>query len=115
MRGEAHGLPVTVTLLRDALGKLRAVEADHSRDSVLRRVELYRGMRDVTAPASFMDQGGTELAPMSTTSNLSVAMKYSASARSVLLRLITESFYERGPDISFLSAFPGRRSSSSCR
>ena len=107
MRGEAHGLPVTVTLLRDALGKLRAVEADHSRDSAIRRVELYRGMRDVTAPASFMEQGGTELAPMSTTSNLSVAMKYSASVKAVLLRLITESFYERGPDISFLSAFPG--------
>ena len=26
--------------------------------------------------------------------------------RAVLLRLITESFYERGPDISFASAFP---------
>ena len=44
---------------------------------------------------------------MSTTSNLAVAMRYSASVRAVLLRLITESFYERGPDISFLSAFPG--------
>ena len=28
-------------------------------------------------------------------------MKYSASVKAVLLRLITESFYERGPDISF--------------
>lgn len=54
-----------------------------------------------------MAQGGTELAPMSTTSDLSVAMRYSASSHAVLLRLITESFYERGPDISFLSAFPG--------
>ena len=99
--GEAHPLPATVALIRDALGKLRAVEADHSRDSALRRVYLYRGMKDV------MEQGGTELAPMSTTSNLSVAMQYSASVRAVLLRLITESFYERGPDISFLSAFPG--------
>ena len=43
-------LPVTVALIRDALGKLRAVEADHSSDSALRRVELYRGMKDVTAP-----------------------------------------------------------------
>ena len=38
---------------------------------------------------------------MSTTSDLSVAMRYSASVRAVLLRLITDSFYERGPDISF--------------
>ena len=83
------------------------MEADKSRESATRRLELYRGMKDVTAPADFMAQGGTELAPMSTTSDLGVAMKYSASAKAVLLRLITESFYERGPDISFLSAFPG--------
>ena len=54
-----------------------------------------------------MAQGGTELAPMSTTSDLSVAMRYSASSTDVLLRLITESFMQRGPDICFLSAFPG--------
>ena len=110
MRGEPHPMPVTVALLRDALGKLRAVEAERhsaSPNTALRRVELYRGMKDVTAPADFMAQGGTELAPMSTTSDLSVAMRYSASSHAVLLRLITESFYERGPDISFLSAFPG--------
>ena len=47
-----------------------------------------------------MTQGGTELAPMSTTFDLSVAMRYSASSTSVLLRLITESFMQRGP-------FPG--------
>ena len=89
-RGEPHPLPVTVALLRDALGKLRAVEADRDAgESALRRVELYRGMKDVTA------------------SNLSVAMKYSASVKAVLLQIITESFYERGPNISFLSAFPG--------
>mmetsp|Transcript_23364 Transcript_23364/g.68715 ORF Transcript_23364/g.68715 Transcript_23364/m.68715 type:complete len:392 (-) Transcript_23364:53-1228(-) len=103
-RGEPHPLPVTVALLRDALGKLRAVEADrHSAtpNKAVRRVELYRGMKDVTA------RGGTELAPMSTTSDLAVAMRYSASVKAVLLRLITDSFIERGPDISFLSAFPG--------
>ena len=107
-RGEPHQLPVTVALLRDALGKLRAVEADQcSGETATRRVYLYRGMKDVTAPADFMAQGGTELAPMSTTSDLSVAMRYSASSTSVLLRLITESFMQRGPDICFLSAFPG--------
>ena len=109
-RGEPHPLPVTVALIRDALVKLRAVEAERSRISGLsakRNIELYRGMKDVTAPADFMAQGGTELAPMSTTSDLGVAMQYSASTRSVLLRLVTESFMQRGPDISFLSAFPG--------
>ena len=105
---------MTVALLRDALGKLRAVEADrHSAtpNKAVRRVELYRGMKDVTAPADFMARGGTELAPMSTTSDLAVAMRYSASVKAVLLRLITDSFIERGPDISFLSAFPGEADS----
>ena len=34
-------------------------------------------------------------------------MEYSASPRAVLLRLRTEDFMTRGPDISFLSAFAG--------
>jgi len=34
-------------------------------------------------------------------------MQYSASPQAVLLRLVTEDFMTRGPDISFLSAFPG--------
>merc|ERR1719453_2183596 len=36
-------------------------------------------------------------------------MKYSASRNAVLLRLVTDSFISRGPDISFLSAFPAER------
>ena len=34
-------------------------------------------------------------------------MQYSASPKAVLLRLRTKNFMTRGPDISFLSAFPG--------
>ena len=44
---------------------------------------------------------------MSTTNDLSVAVRYSASRSSVLLRMVTKSFIERGADISYLSAFPG--------
>ena len=64
-------------------------------------------MKDVTVPEEFFKTGGTELAPMSTTSDLKVAMQYSKSSQSVLLRLRTEDFMTRGADISFLSAFPG--------
>ena len=38
-----------------------------------------------------------------------MAIQYSASKNSVLLRLNTASFMERGADISFLSAFPGEK------
>ena len=54
-------------------------------------------------------QGGTELAPMSTTLSLATAMKYSDSTASVLLRLRTKDSLARGADISFLSAFPGEK------
>ena len=43
---------------------------------------------------------------MSTTSSLKVAMQYLASENSLLLRVITKNFMVRGPEISFLSAFP---------
>jgi hypothetical protein len=109
-----------VALIRDALSKLRAVEANESNNSDtgtslvagvasthLQRIYLYRGLKDVSPPADFMEKGGTELAPMSTASNLAVAMQYSCSNRhAVLMRLVTDSFFNRGPDISFLSAFP---------
>ena len=44
---------------------------------------------------------------MSTTTDLAVALKYSASAgSSVLLCLETSSFMARGADLTWLSAFP---------
>jgi len=67
---------------------------------------LYRGMRDVKLPPSFLTFGGTEVAPMSTTADLKVAVRYSQSSCSVLLRLRIDSFITCGADISYLSAFP---------
>ena len=123
-------------------------------------VTLYRGMRGMKACVrlvrqhialslsaqplpcaaqvqdNFLQQGrgGTELAPMSTTRSLKVAMQYAASEapslrypaplpppisygrsshahptraqNSLLLRIDTKNFMVRGPAISFLSAFP---------
>ena len=104
-RKEPHRLPITVAFIEEALGRLREVEADES-SRANKHIPLYRGMKNVAIPKPFLKKGGTELAPMSTTSNLKVAMSYSLSAHSVLLRLLTEDFMTRGPDISFLSAFP---------
>ena len=44
----------------------------------------------------FMLNGGSENAPMSTTTSLKVAVKYSASAAPTLMRLRTSSAMERG-------------------
>ena len=70
-------------------------------------ISLYRGMKGVNIPDEFLDQGGSELAPMSTTSDLKVAVQYAASEQSVLLHLHTSTFMQRGANLSFLSAFPG--------
>ena len=43
---------------------------------------------------------------MSTTSDVNVAIKYAASASSLLLRLRTDTMMQRGASLAFLSAFP---------
>ena len=73
------------------------------------RLDLWRGLRDMAVDSAFLQRGGTELAPMSTTTELGVALKYPASSAAVLLRLRTSSFMQRGADLSYLSAFPAER------
>ena len=44
---------------------------------------------------------------MSTTTNLKVALEYASSASSLVLKVNTSNFMNRGVDISWCSAFPG--------
>ena len=55
----------------------------------------------------FMVEGGTELAFMSTTSNIELAVKYSLSPNSLLLKIRVKNFMQMGADVQWLSAFPG--------
>jgi hypothetical protein len=101
---------VTTQLLTEALRRLRAVGARSS--SANQRLDLWRGVRHTLVPHDFMECGGTELAPMSTTAKLDVALDYLGDARNgsvgqgVLFKMHTASSLERGADIAFLSAFP---------
>ena len=57
----------------------------------------------------FMVKGGTELAPMSTTAELWVALQYTQGQEGnihTLLWLRTDNFMNRGVDLTWLSAFP---------
>ena len=105
-RSEAHPLPVTVTYIREALGKLRVSMSEENCEYAHVACDFYRGIKSVMIPDEFLKKGGTELAPMSTTYDLKVAMQYSASANAVLLRLRTKNYLTRGPDISYVSCFP---------
>ena len=67
---------------------------------------MFRGMKNLQVASEFLERGGTELATMSTTSDLKVAVMYSLSPKSLLLKIKTTSFMQRGAEISYLSAFP---------
>jgi hypothetical protein len=47
-----------------------------------------------------------QLAPLSATTNLEVALQYSKAEHSLLFKLRTDSFMQRGASVGFLSAFP---------
>ena len=104
-----HPFPVTVAFIAEGLKRLRTVAGKSTEAN--KEVTLYRGMKGMKVQDNFLQRGkgGTELAPMSTTSSLKVAMLYSASEDSLLLRVLSKNFMVRGPDISFLSAFPAEQ------
>ena len=104
-RTAPHPLPVTVSFLAEAVGKLRAVAAKEAHAN--RQLDLWRGMRNLQTSKDFELRGGTELAPMSTTTQLKVALQYAEAQHSLLLKLKTDSFMGRGVSIQFLSCFPG--------
>ena len=104
-RTAPHPFPITVFLIADALKKLRAGEQAGGRANVA----LWRGMRDMRATAEFFAEGGSEIAPMSATTDLAVALRYALSAHSLLFKITTRSFMERGVDLSFLSCFPSEK------
>ena len=70
--------------------------------------DFFRGMRGAKLEeTSFELQGGTEFAPMSTTSDLDVALQYSSGATTRLIfKLLTSGLMDRGASLQYLSAFP---------
>ena len=112
-----HPFPVTVFFLTDAIKRLRAVHAESKRDGDQKRgskegqpmLNLWRGMRNLKTGATFHLEGGSELAPMSTTSNLAVAVAYGQSADTLLFKIICKNFMMCGADISYLSCFTNEK------
>mmetsp|Transcript_48249 Transcript_48249/g.155570 ORF Transcript_48249/g.155570 Transcript_48249/m.155570 type:complete len:157 (+) Transcript_48249:726-1196(+) len=109
-----HPLPKTVAFINEGIKKLRAVSATRVADGRAKpKTTLWRGFKNVEISDDFMKKddngnytGGTELAPMSTTSDLTVAAKYSRSDKSLLFKLDMSSFMQYGAELQWLSAFP---------
>ena len=69
---------------------------------------LWRGMKNVHVNNAFIQLGGTELAPMSTTSEFQVAIEYgTCPTGSLLLKVIVPTALQHGANLQWLSAFPG--------
>jgi hypothetical protein len=103
-----HPLPAIMMNIQTALKKLRALGSEDA--SSKQTVVLWRGMSYMQLPQKFSAEGGTELAPMSTTTDVSVAISYAVKkdTRSALLfRFVTRNNLERGADVQWLSMFPG--------
>jgi hypothetical protein len=101
--GQACPLPVTTYLADEAIRKLRAVNSSMPLQA---EVELWRGMQNRRLGAGFEQQGGTELAFLSTTSDLRVALAYSLSQNSLFFKIVADSWLSLGVDVQWLSAFP---------
>jgi hypothetical protein len=106
-QGQPCPLPVTTYFATNGIKKLRA---SHLLDDGHVNAEskiFWRGMRNRKVADDFLTQGGTELAFMSTTSDLNVAVRYSISPNSLLFKIVPTSFMTMGADVQWLSAFPG--------
>jgi len=75
------------------------------------QITLWRGLKNVHITRRFAIEGGTELAPMSTTTSLEVAIKYGVpktkNGSSLLFKIKVANALKHGADLSWLSAFPG--------
>ena len=101
-KGVPHPLPVIIAYIADGIKKLRAVQSD-------RPNSLWRGMKNLRVSDEFMAmrRGGTELALMSTTTELSVAAHYGVSGGTLLLKIKVDNVMQIGASLEFLTAFPG--------
>jgi hypothetical protein len=102
----AHPLAWTTWFLSEGIRRLRAV---HARAGYTGQPEdLWRGMRNLRLTDGFMAQrtGGTELAPMSTSTSLAVAAAYGASTGTLLFKIKVANAMVRGASLGWLSAFP---------
>lgn len=102
-----HPFPNIVHFMSIAIKQLRSNNVNEGGSEAQDESSyLYRGFKDRMPTYDFMRRGGSELATMSTTSSLEVALKYAESASPILLCLKIRNFMERGADVSFCSAFP---------
>lgn len=99
--GSPCPLPVITHFAASGIRKLRALQVGKG------ETVLWRGMRNREIADEFMEKGGTELAFMSTTQDLAVAVRYCLSAKSLIFKVVSTGFMTMGAEVQWISAFPG--------
>ena len=91
-----HPMPIIVAFIAEGIKKLRSAYAQREKSAATSATHLWRGMKGVDVPPEFLKgrTGGTELAPMSTSTDLRVAAKYSLSSGSLLFKIAVENFMQ---------------------
>ena len=112
---KAHPFPVTVSLIDEAIKRLRASTANTFEPKsnsleVEDNTYLWRGIKNTRITEEFLNgrTGGTELGLMSTTRDLKIAVEYSKSleGNALLFKFKVDNIKQFGADVSWLSAFP---------
>jgi len=103
-RTQPHPFKMSVYYLSDGVKKLRSVAAKTDKDFA-KEVSLWRGMQNMALADDFRHNGGTELAPMSTSHSKSVAAKYAMSATPLIFHFRARAL-GKGVSIGFLSLYP---------
>lgn len=105
-RIKPHPLKYTMYFLDQALKMLTTVEAKLRPAEYNKIKYLWRGMRNIKVDdENFFAEGGSELAAMSATNNLNVAIEFSHSEVPLIFRFEARG-RSRGVEIDFLSVFP---------
>ena len=107
-RKTQHPLSAITLNIHSGIKKLRAVKA--SEGTATEKQVFWRGFRDTKIASDFQSGGGTELAPMSTSREVKVAVGYAsrgAQTGGLLMKINTDNQLQRGADVKWLSVFPG--------
>jgi hypothetical protein len=104
-RNKRHPLAAVVYYIFQGIKMLRNCVDDKKGEVI-----LWRGAKNIQARNDFLENGGTELAPMSTSRTLDVALRYLSGMTldqgAVMFRVVVTNKLSMGADLSWLSAFP---------
>ena len=108
-RETQHPLAAITMNVQGGIKQLRGLDAKG--ESATAEINLWRGFTDMQVSQGFKDKGGSEFAPMSTTTDPEVAVGYAVrkgmTNGSLLMKLKTSNNMQRGAELTWLSVFPG--------